>query len=413
MNAVSDAAPGPARPPGLKATEPEACPRVVVCDDSATVRASISALLGARYECLLLESGEEVLRASASHAPDLIISDVIMPGMSGHELCRLAKSMPRLRNVPFMLLTAVTNLEARAQALEVGADDYLFKPICDRELLARVSSLVRLRRTMLALEERTQALERANRDLREAQNALVHMENLAAVGTLAGGVAHEINGPLAVIKSGVSSMRVLLDGVDRAPDGMQRGEVLAELREILSDVDESSGRLQRIARDLKSAALSRHDELEPVDLPVEVDRAWDLAVVRTRSSGRIVRRFEPCGPILASRQLIGQALLNVLVNALQACGDGGTVEVSVRQDDRGVEIAIHDDGPGIAAEQLPRVFDPFFTTRAPGQGMGLGLTTAQAIVVGLGGRLEADSAPGRGATFRVCLPQRAACPRLS
>jgi CheY-like chemotaxis protein len=180
-------------------------PRVLVCDDSDAVRELLGQLLGAEFDCRLVASGAEALACVHEFAPDVIVTDLLMPGMDGYQLVRLLRSQPALAGIPVVMLTCVSDAESRAQGLELGADDYLVKPIRRRELLARVNSLLRLRRAMDDLEERSRALEDSNRTLAATQQSLVRAEKLAAVGTLVAGLAHEINGPLACLKSGAAS----------------------------------------------------------------------------------------------------------------------------------------------------------------------------------------------------------------
>src|SRR5512140_2860574 len=161
--------------------------RLLVCDDSASMRALLQSILAPHYEVHLTATAEEALAEAPRFAPDVILSDLLLPGMSGSELCRAIRALPSMEGVPFVLVTTFGGPDARADGLEAGADDYLVKPIRPRELLARVASLVRLRRVLVALEERSHELERTNLALRDTRDQLVRAEKLAAVGSLAAG----------------------------------------------------------------------------------------------------------------------------------------------------------------------------------------------------------------------------------
>lgn len=388
-----------------------------MCDESPSVRAHLRGLLSPQYELCLTASGEEAIERAPAFAPDLVLSDLLLPGMSGSALCRRLRAEPATRDVPFVLVTSHADGDARAEGLESGADDYIAKPICARELQARVGSLVRLRRAMLALEERSEALERSNAALREARHALLRAERFSAVGTLAAGLAHEIANPLSCIKSGAAAitrfLREVGDGVSTLADAAATApaekhallSALAEAMAIAGELADGSRRIERIAADLRVFAGPDMAADEVMDLAEAIEGAWTVARSRFAALPRLALEAEPCSPVRASGALVGQALLAVFENAVLAAGPGGLVRVALREIPDGAEIEVRDSGPGIPREILPRIFDPFFTTRPAGSGTGLGLAVAYGIVSGLGGDIGVDSPPGEGAVFRLRLPR--------
>ncbi len=392
---------------------PEPTPRVLVCDDSPTMRALIRSMLGPGYDVLLVETGEEALAQADRFGPDVIVSDLLLPGISGSELCRRVRATPGLAEIPFILVTTLADATSRALGLEAGADDYLYKPLRERELRARVVSLLRLRRAMVALEARQRELEQANAALNEAQTALVRAGKLASVGTLAAGLAHEINNPLSYIKAGARSLVRAIEEIGRlssppgaaAPPGL--AEAVADAREVAAEMLDGSQRLERIAGDLRVIASPDAPADEAVDPGEAVESAFLLARSRFPALPRLELDVEPGPPIESVGRLLTQGLLPVVENAVQVSGPGGLVQVRIRQLNVGVEISIQDSGPGIAREVLPRIFDPFFTTRPHGQGMGLGLSVAYGIIHGLGGDIHVESKAGEGSSFRIRLPRRA------
>jgi two-component system, NtrC family, sensor kinase len=404
--------------PRTEMTEtPEPTPRVLVCDDSPTMRALIRSMLGPGYEVLLVETGEEALQKAPAFAPDVMVSDLLLPGISGSELCRRIRTTPGLSEIPFVLVTTLADATSRALGLEAGADDYLYKPLRERELRARVVSLLRLRRAMVALEARQKELEAVNAALNEAQAALVRAGKLASVGTLAAGLAHEINNPLSYIKAGARSLVRNIEEIAKlaappgaAPPGAAPppglAEAIGDAREVAAEMLEGSQRLERIAGDLRVIASPDAPADEAVDPAEAVERAFLLARSRFPALPRLEMSVEPGPPIESVGRLLTQGLLPVLENAVQVSGPGGVVQVRIRQLNVGVEISIQDSGPGIPPDILPRIFDPFFSTRPHGQGMGLGLSVAYGIVHGLGGDIQVESRAGQGACFRVRLPRR-------
>ena len=391
---------------------------MLVCDDSDSVRELLGQILGTEFECRLVATGPQALACAGEFAPDLIVTDLLMPGMNGYQLVRLLRAQPALAGIPVVMLTCVSDGEARAQGLELGADDYLVKPIRRRELLARVNSLLRMRRAMDDLEERSRALEDSNRTLAATQQSLVRAEKLATVGTLVAGLAHEMNGPLACLKSGATSaaaslgeLRGALDRLLAAvPEG--RRETLAaacqtpisEALDILAEMAAGAARLHGVAQDLRTFAATQSAPAEEVDLEAEVRRAWEVLA----PGGGTRLAVESGGEILirSARHLVAEALGAVLRNALEAAGPEGEVRVALRPTTAGVLVSVNDTGPGIRPEHLPRIFDPFFTTKPVGTGRGMGLAMTYGIMRSLGGRIEAASQSGSGATFRLWLPRR-------
>jgi PAS domain S-box-containing protein len=286
----------------------------------------------------------------------------------------------------------------------------------------------------------------AIRDLGERQRMramLMQSEKLASIGLLSAGLAHEINNPLAYIANNLAVLERDLKGImammaayETAHDQLETAApaVLARVGQLGDDLDwpyvrDNLGRLlsrtrdgvQRVAnivQNLRGLARTAPPRLEPVQLHDLIDGALEMVQGRFRHAGIDVDVDRAVLPKIACvPSQIGQVLLNLLVNAVQAIEeanrpDGNRIRVSVREADGHQEIAITDNGCGIPASALPRLFDPFFTTKAVGEGTGLGLAISHGIVSGHGGRIEVESEPGRGSTFRVFLPANASAGAL-
>ncbi|HYH97746.1 two-component regulator propeller domain-containing protein [Hyalangium sp.] len=268
------------------------------------------------------------------------------------------------------------------------------------------------------VEERTKELARANqeldthlRTLRATQAQLVQAGKMAAVGTLAAGVGHEINNPLSYIVSNLeyaSEEAVALKGrLESAPEDVL--ERLREMEQVLREALMGADRVRRIVRDLKTFSRQDEDARGPVDLRSVMDSAAKMAAGELRPRAQLARDYAEVPRAYGNEARLAQVFLNLIINAAQALPEGHAEQNEVRLVTRRVgsdEVAaeIHDTGSGIPAEVLGRIFDPFFTTKPVGVGTGLGLALCHAFVTAMGGRIEVESQVSRGTMFRVTLP---------
>jgi PAS domain S-box-containing protein len=246
---------------------------------------------------------------------------------------------------------------------------------------------------------------RAEAELKRASERLAVADRMASVGTLAAGVAHEINNPLAYVISNLSSASEVAAAL---PGGA------AELQEALREAREGAERVRRIVGELRT--FSRPDEAArgPLDVRRVLDAAVNLARHEIRHRAQVVKRYEDVPPVDANESRLAQAFLNLIVNAAQAIPEGradaNQIVLGARLADGRVRVEVSDTGVGIAPEHLGRIFDPFYTTKPVGVGTGLGLSICHGIVASLGGEIRVESAPGKGSTFTVVLPASTARP---
>jgi two-component system NtrC family sensor kinase len=240
------------------------------------------------------------------------------------------------------------------------------------------------------------------RDITDEQHQarqLRRAERLASVGTLVGGVAHELNNPLTSIK-GFSSL-MLMD---------ERSE---EDREGLETILREADRMARIVADLRRLARETQDvetPLAPVDVNEVVEHVLKLRGYSLATHNiEVVRDLQPdLGPVMGDRSRLEQVVLNLVVNAEQAMAGTagrGTLGLRTKSGPRAVSLCVEDTGPGIPREHQERIFDAFWSTKAPGEGTGLGLSLVHGIIQDLGGEIHVSSEPGKGACFTVVLPR--------
>ncbi len=242
----------------------------------------------------------------------------------------------------------------------------------------------------------------------EMRARLALADRMASVGTLAAGVAHEINNPLAYVIANLDYARQEIEKAAAAqvpPEGEHLPRALREARE-------GAERVRLIVRDLKTFSRPDDARLERVDLHQAIDSAVTMAWNEIRHRARLVKAYQPVPDVWANEARLGQVFLNLLINAAHAipagAADRNEIRVVTRVDEQGrVVIEIHDTGAGIPEDIRPRVLEPFFTTKPLGEGTGLGLSICHGIVLSLGGELQFDTEVGKGTTFRVILPQGA------
>jgi PAS domain S-box-containing protein len=245
---------------------------------------------------------------------------------------------------------------------------------------------------------------RADRDRLTAQ--LAQTDRLVAMGTLAAGVAHEINNPLAYV---MASQSFLAEGLARLRDRTS-DPALPELADALHDAREGCERVRQIVRDLRTFSRVDDARIGPVELAPVLESCLAMARSELKHRAVVTKDFRPAPQVLASEAKLGQVFLNLLINAAQAIPPGhphdNEIHLATSTDAEGrATIEVSDTGPGVPAELRERIFDPFFTTKRIGEGTGLGLSICRNIVTAAGGQISVHpSAGGRGATFRVVLP---------
>ena len=380
-----------------EATERRRAPRptaqdaatVLVVEDNPDMLTFLGGLLGSDYSVLTAADGEEGLALIRGRRPDLVITDLMMPGMNGFELVRRLRSDPGLAEIPVIVLTARGEVEDRVTGRKIGADAYIAKPFHASELQAAVSGLLS-----------TSAARRQESRLRRDES----------VEALARGVVRELIAPLRELDEGLDELRSRLSPL------VDDEELSDEARGNLADVLARGERAREAARDI-GGSLEELQSLAGATVPraprsaVMIDdlvrRGIDQAAPERADRDRIRTRLDSSSSLDLPGPQIEQVLSHLVTNALDATHSGGRVDVITRDQPDAVLVEIRDGGPGIPAEDLERIFEPYYTTR-PGAGRrGMGLALSRSIVEGCGGSLTVESGRELGATFRIRLERPA------
>ena len=390
--------------PVAEVPPPDGRPLVMVVEDNVRLRQFVATSLADEYRVAEATDGAHALSLLAREAPLCVVSDMMMPEVDGRGLVAAIRADPELRHLPVLLLTAHGDAEVRDETLELGASDFLTKPFSVRELRARVRNFVALRSAQTSLAAANVSLARALDELRVAQVRALRTEKLAAVGQLAGSIAHEVKNPVNFLlnfaRPSRGRVRRLAEG---APDDVARE--LAAVEDALDRVVEGGERIVHIVNGLQSFARGGHARVA-VDVDAEVRAAVRMVEGERPAALQVDLALAADGTVLGSPVGVGAVVRNLVSNAAQASTAPARVWVRTWSDAQTVTVEVRDEGSGIAPEHRDRLWDPFFTTRGAGEGLGLGLALVHRIVYDdMGGEIQLDTEPGRGTTFRVRLPR--------
>ncbi len=353
-------------------------------------------------EIQVADSGMAGLELAQKTKPDLIFLDISMPGMDGFEVCSELNHNPELSTVPVIFLSSlVMTLHEHMDALDLGAVDFIRKPISAIELATRINVMLRLSDYTNNLE---QLVKKQTEEIEKQQAIAARTERLAAMGTLATGIAHEINQPL-------NALKVTVDGLLY---WKERDQIISE-KEIytgLEFISQQSSRIDKIITHMRNLVSSTSpDDLSKFDPKDVIEQALILVGTQIKEHQITVRTTfdSSIDAVLGHSSKLEQAIINLLINAMRALDKALdqlekkiTINV-VRLEDK-CQIQVIDNGPGIEKEHIEQIFNPFFTSDDSGQGMGLGLSITQNLISSMSCRLTVENNEDYGARFIITMP---------
>lgn len=374
---------------------------ILVVDDERCNRDLCEEILGPEgYRIRHAESGLAAIRILRDEpgAIDLVLMDVLMPGLDGIESCRFIRNQLALAALPIVIVTALDDRRTRIAGKEAGADEFLTKPVDATELVMRIASLMRAK---LAMEEIDRRRERAESELQSLRDQILRVDRLATLGTLSAGVGHELMN-MAVV-CGATERWISEDAADGQ---LPSTEALEELRRVTRHVTMH-------ARHLLTSGQPGNDVRGLVDLGEVVKTVLSMLATAGRTRGITVESELPPDPIctFASRTRLEQVLVNLIANAadaLESIRGERRIVVRVKLAGMRVHFDVVDNGVGIPLAMHRTVFEPYFTTKSPGKGTGLGLPVVKQIVEGMGGTITLTSPPEGGTRFSVAIPREPA-----
>jgi signal transduction histidine kinase len=377
-------------------------PRVLIVDDERRNAELLKVmLLPEGYALLTATSGEDALAILADQPPDLILLDVMMPGMDGYQVATRIKQNPATNNIPVIMLTALDDRNARMLGLNAGAEDFLTKPVDRAELCVRVRNLLRLKAYGDKLRVAHAALAIALTEASEARLMAEHANNAKTQFLRA--MSHELRTPLNAI-SGYTE--ILEMGI--------RGTVNPAQVKDLGRIKRASAYLLRLINDvLTIARLEGARPLHLVSIAVNpvLSEVESLCILQAKANGLelSVAECEHEMFACADAERFQQILLNLVTNAVKFTAKGGRINVTCDDDSGAVRVRVQDTGVGVRMLDLERVFEPFVQidrhlTTETQQGVGLGLSISRELARAMSGDLTLESVEGVGSTFTLTLP---------
>ena len=362
-------------------------PLILVADDNGDMRQYLERILKPRYRIVLAKDGVEAFNQAQEITPDLILTDVMMPHMSGNELLRTVRDHEALRTVPVIFLTARAGVEAHIESLEAGADDYIAKPFNEEELLARIGNQLRLHAQERELEEVNARLNELN--LRKSE--FVSM------------VSHELRTPMTSISGLLDNM---LEGLT--------GTITEKQGRYLDRVKFNIHRLTRMVNELLDLSRIEAGQIELVRKPVEIANVVESVVENLRTvAGEKgisiqIKRALSMPRIQGDADKLTQVVMNLIQNAIKFTPHGGQIKLDViEREDGEVQVSVTDTGCGIPATDIEKVFEKFYRGQSvskEARGAGLGLAIVKQIVELHGGRIWVESVLDEGSKFFFSLP---------
>jgi len=386
---------------------------LVADDDSVTRQILTHALHKWGYETVAVDDGAQARELLLGDGPPrLALLDWMMPGYNGTDLCRILRERD---DIPFIYKILVTSRDTKSDVvdgLEAGADDYVVKPFSLPEIHSRLEVGARLVRNEDALvlknNQLRQVAEHLERLADERARQLVHADRMATLGTLAAGIAHEVNNPTSFISGNLQTferfwmdladpLARLIDSGASQQEARKLGFIIEEMPRLVEGMRSGVSRIATIVKGLKTYAHRGENEFSDCDVRNCVSMALDLCrnTLKNRVEVEQCLADEPL-PVRCCAQQIEQVLVNLLTNAADAVETEGkgTLIVTAARDGKTVRLSVEDNGPGI----------PDFTTKDPGRGTGLGLSISLSIIENHGGVIRAENRREGGARFVFELP---------
>ncbi|MEG3840951.1 response regulator [Microcoleus sp. herbarium14] len=427
---------------------------ILVIDDNPTnLQVLYKALSDRGYDVLVEMDGQSGIELVKNSPPDLILLDVMMPGIDGFETCSRLQADPITKEIPIIFMTALSDTVDKVKGLSLGAVDYISKPFQQEEVLARIKVHLKLRRLSLQLIEQNQQLEervekrtaklyQTIKELKQTQLQLVQSEKMSAIGQLIAGIAHEINNPVGCIVGNIEEATNAIKDLTEylhlcqekchIPGSEIESKALEidleflieDLPKMLFSMKTGIDRIRNISNSLRTFSRADSEYKVLADIREGIDSTLMILQHRLKANNnrpaiQVIKNYGDIPLIKCYLGQLNQVFMNVVANAIDALEEANqgrtfasfaaapnTITITTKLSDskEDVLIKIKDNGKGMSEEIISHIFDHSFTTKAVGKGTGIGLSISRQIVEETqGGCLTCASILGEGTEFTIAL----------